>query len=174
MKIALCGVTTSLCVTIMFLTGLIPSMTYSFPAIAGVLMTVIVIEVSKKWAWTCFLCASIISVLIVPDKEASLAFIMFFGYFPIVKASIERIKIKGLQLLIKFLLFNAVAVSDFFIAAYVLSIPQDMFSILNIPPEMILLVLANITFFLYDIAVSLAVYRYMTRIHPTIKKMMSL
>ena len=47
-KVALGGMVTALCVVLMFLTGVIPIATYALPAVSGVLLVVIVIEMGAK------------------------------------------------------------------------------------------------------------------------------
>lgn len=71
-KVALGGIITAVCTVLMFLTGLIPIGTYALPAIAGVLLMVIVIELGSKWAWMVFLAVSLLSALLAADKEAVL------------------------------------------------------------------------------------------------------
>ena len=55
-KVALGGIITAICTTLMFLTGLIPIGTYALPAIAGVTLMVIVIELNPRWAWMVYIC----------------------------------------------------------------------------------------------------------------------
>ena len=49
-KTAVGGVITALSIVLMFLTSVIPTLTYALPAAAGFLITLIVIEIDKKWA----------------------------------------------------------------------------------------------------------------------------
>lgn len=46
--VALCGVIASLAVVIMLSTALVPIATYAAPALAGVIMAVLVIEINKN------------------------------------------------------------------------------------------------------------------------------
>lgn len=70
----------------MFLTGLIPIGTYALPAIAGVLLIVAVIEIGAKWAWMIYAAVAVLSLLFAADKEAALLFVLFFGYYPVLKS----------------------------------------------------------------------------------------
>lgn len=170
MKVTLCGVITSLCVTLMFITNLIPSMTFAIPSIAGLLMICVVIEINKKSAFAVFFCTSIVSLFTVVDKEAVLVFIIFFGYYPIVKSIIESIKIISLQILIKFLLFNVIVITEFFISANILLIPLESFYFFGFDFKIVMPILANLTFILYDFLISLLVYKYIKTIHPRVSK----
>ena len=84
-KVALGGIITAICTTLMFLTGLSPIGTYALPAFAGVTLMVIVIELNPRWAWMVYIAVSVLSALLAADKEAVVLFIIFFGYYPILK-----------------------------------------------------------------------------------------
>lgn len=49
-KTALGGIVAALSVTMMFLTAVIPTLTYALPAAAGILLMIVVIEIDKRWA----------------------------------------------------------------------------------------------------------------------------
>ena len=68
-KVALCGMICALCTVCMFMTGLFPFATYALPAIAGVLLCVVVIELSPRWALVVYLAVSCLSFLLSPDRE---------------------------------------------------------------------------------------------------------
>ena len=76
-KIALGGLISALCLVCMFLTGLIPFATIALPAIAGVLLIVVVIELGKRWALLVYAAVSLLSILLTADMEAKLLFILF-------------------------------------------------------------------------------------------------
>ena len=92
--------------------------TFALPALAGLLMIMIVIEMGARWAWPTFAVVAILSVFFVPDKQAALLYVIFFGYYPILKALIERLKNKIVQWVLKYAVFNAAIVSAYFIAIY--------------------------------------------------------
>ncbi|MFQ8600032.1 MAG: hypothetical protein ACLSAP_05215 [Oscillospiraceae bacterium] len=96
-KMALGGMMTALGVLFMFLTGLFPLADYALPALAGILTVVVVIEISDKTACAVYAAISILSLLVVPRLEAKLVFIVFLGYYPIVKAYLERIKSRAVS-----------------------------------------------------------------------------
>lgn len=97
----------------MFLTALLPMATFALPALAGLLMIMIVIEMGARWAWPTFAVVAILSVFFVPDKQAALLYVIFFGYYPILKALIERLKNKIVQWVLKYAVFNAAIVSAY-------------------------------------------------------------
>jgi len=164
-NVALCGVIASLSVVIMLSTALIPVATYAAPALAGILMAVLVIEINKKWALAAYLVASVISVLIVPDKEAVALFVIFFGYYPVLKQWVElNIANRWLQLVIKILCFSAAAIVCYFIAIYILGISPEEFDIFGINLPILFLILGIVVFIIFDNALSGVIITYVNKL----------
>lgn len=162
-KVALCGVLSAMSLVFMMLTSIIPVGTYALPIMAGILLVSIVIEFNAKWALAVFFTVSVLSFLLSGDKEAVLYFIMFFGFYPILKSYIERIKSKAIQLLLKYALFNVCMVGAFFIGIYLLGVPLEEFEIFGYNIPLIFLLIGNIVFFLYDKCVTVVVINYITK-----------
>lgn len=169
-KIALGGIISALCLVCMFLTGVFPFATYALPAIAGVLLIVVVIELGKRWAWLVYVVVALLSLLIAPDAEAKLIFILFFGYYPIVKASIEKMKKPVMGWLLKFAIFNAAVISSYFLAIGLLQIPADSFEIFGVNLPLVFLALGNVVFFIYDYAVTSLATMYVRRMQPVLHR----
>lgn len=169
-KIALGGLLTALGVVLMFLTGLIPIGTYALPAIAGVLLIVAVIEIGAKWAWMIYAAVAVLSLLFAADKEAALLFVLFFGYYPVLKSFLERISNKVLSWISKFAVFNVAVVACFFLAVNFLQLPEDSFTVFGIYLPWVFLILGNAVFLIYDIALSGLVATYVERLHHRVTK----
>ena len=105
-RVAIGGMVSALCLLLMFMTGLFPFATFAMPAFAGLLILVIVVEIGMRWAWLVYLGVAILSIFIAPDREAALLFAVFFGYYPIARLLIERIRLRPLVWVCKFALFN--------------------------------------------------------------------
>lgn len=147
-RVALGGIVAALCVVIMFLTGVLPALYIAAPMVAGVLMIILVEEVSVGWAWLTYLAVSLLALIVTFDKEAALMFILFFGYYPIVRLNIQKITVKPLRLLCKLLLLNAFLVADYFLTVYVLGLPT--FEDDGVWMLLILALAFNAVFILYD------------------------
>ena len=169
-KIALGGLLTALGVVLMFLTGLIPIGTYALPAIAGVLLIVAVIEIGAKWAWMIYAAVAVLSLLFAADKEAALLFVLFFGYYPVLKSFLERISNKVLSWISKFAVFNVAVVACFFLAVNFLQLPVDSFTVFGIYLPWVFLILGNAVFLIYDIALSGLVATYVEKLHHRVTK----
>lgn len=169
-RLAFCGILTALCTMLLFLTGLISIGTYALPALAGMLLIVAVVELGAGWAWPVYIAVSVLSVLLAGDKEAAMLFVLFFGYYPILKALIEKKKKKYLAFILKFAVFNVSMIVCFFISIKFLGVPEDSFTFHGVYLPWILLVLGNAAFVLYDYAISALVLAYYQRFHKIVGK----
>ena len=169
-RVAFCGIMTAFCTLLMFLTGLVPVGTYALPALAGVLLIVVVIEMGTGWAWSVYAASSVLSLFIAGDKEAAMLYIVFFGYYPIVKAVFEKIPKKYLSYLLKFTVFNISMVLGYVLSIWLLGVPEDSFTLFGLNLPILFLIFGNFVFFIYDYAVSGLVVTYYQRFHKLMSK----
>ena len=169
-KVSLGGIVTALSVVLMLLTTVIPFGTYAFPAFAGMLLVAVVIELNRAWAFSVYFVVSVLSFLLLSDKEAALYYAVFLGFYPIVKNFIERIKSRVLQYVLKFSAFNGCMVLAFYLSVFVLSIPKESFSINGHYLPLVFLALGNVAFIIYDFCVTKIVTIYLLKIHKLLAK----
>ncbi len=169
-KVAIGGVIGALSLVLMLLTSLVPFGTFAFPAFAGILLICVVFELGNAWAFAVYSMVSVLSLLMLTDKEAALYYVMLLGFYPIVKGIIEKLKSRVIQYIIKIALFNICIVASFYISIYVMSIPQESFNVFGIYLPWVFLILANIVFIPYDYCVSVMVVFYMQKFHGIISK----
>lgn len=159
-KVALCGIISALALVMMMLTTLIPVGTYALPIISGILLVAIVIEFNSKWAFAVYFVVSVLSFLLSGDKEAVLYFILFFGYYPILKSFFERIKFKAIQWILKYAVFNAGMVLAFYIGIFLLGVPVESFLIFGYNLPLVFLLAGNVLFYFYDKCVTIMLMQY--------------
>ena len=150
----------------------------ALPAAAGMITLFCVIELSRGWAFGVYVASSVISALIVPNKEAVVLYILFFGYYPIVKGLIEgKIKNRVLEYVIKVLIFNVAVFAAEYIFFKIMNIPLSEFldveegSFLAKYAIPILFALANVMFFLLDFLYTASVTLYLNRWQKVFRKM---
>ena len=153
-KISICSVFAALSIVLMFSTALLPVSTYALPAFAGLLTTVIVIEIDKKWAFGIYVTVSLLSAFLVPDKEAAAMYIAFFGYYPIIKSVFEKHLPRIAEYILKFLVFNAAMVGAYCFLFFILGMPIDEYGELGKFAIPILLGLGNVFFLVFDFALT--------------------
>ncbi|MCM1363873.1 MAG: hypothetical protein NC122_01810 [Faecalibacterium sp.] len=176
-KTAIGGMMVALSVIIM-----IPSVFETFelaiPAMASVLVLFSVVELGKAWSFGVYAATSIVSLIVVPNKQAVIMYIVVFGYYPIIKSILESKLPKVLEYVLKFLIFNASAILSFFLITKVLGVPFDEFmgitnkeSFFGRYAVAIILVFANIIFLMLDYCFTCAVTVYVRRFQKKFHKM---
>lgn len=169
-RVAFCGLISALALVLMLLTSIIPVGTYAFPCLAGILLVAVVIEFGEKWALGAYAAVSLLSLFLAGDKEAVVYFIAFLGYYPIVKSYIERLRSTALQYVIKYAVFTVCMIGAFLVCKFILAIPDEEFTFFGFYIPWALLIAAELTFIIYDKAVTAVVYRYVTSIRNKIFK----
>jgi hypothetical protein len=163
-KVALGGVLAAVALLIMFTTGLAPFLTYVAPMFAGMLAIMMMVEVSYGWATLTYAAVAILCILVTPDREAAFLYIFFFGYYPIVKGLIEKIKNGVLRWILKFVVFNVSTVTCYFLIINLFGM-KDVFDSLNSMGKYGLLIFwaaANFTFLIYDNFLNSVAIMYVT------------
>lgn len=166
-KVALGGMLIALSVVILIPSAL-EAFVYTLPAMASMLTMFAVIELDKKWAVGVYVATSILGLLLVPNKEAVVLYVAFFGYYPIVKAILESKLPRVAEYILKFLIFNVSIIIAYVALIKVFGMPYD--KLMGIEGETgfiadyivpIMLVLGNIVFIVFDIAVTRIITVYL-------------
>ncbi|MEG1426377.1 MAG: hypothetical protein RSC76_01680 [Oscillospiraceae bacterium] len=177
-KVAFSGIFAALGVVILFLTGVIPVATIALPALAGCILIPVVAECGEKWGFGVFAATAILSFFLAGDREAVLIYALFFGYYPVLYAVLDKIRSKGIRYAVKLMIFNIAAVSEVLIATYIFGIPLENFSFSNgflgILIPIAFLLLANLVFVVYDYALKGIIFTYFARLHKTAKKFLNI
>lgn len=145
-----------------------PYLTYAIPALAGLFVMATVIETNVKYAIGTYL-ASAFPIFLWAEKESMILYIMFFGYYPIVKALTEKLRKPVLEWIIKIGVFNLAVVSAYFLFSKAIGFSLKEFEIIGKYGAYIFLAAANVVFVLYDIAVSRMAMFYFVAIKPKFK-----
>ena len=167
-KITFCAILSALCVVIM-LVSYFPYLTYAVPAFASLVIMVILIELGFKWAFFSYLTASFL-VFLFAETESKILFIMFFGFYPIIKSLIERIGKPFFEWCIKFLVFNSAVLLAYYILTKLFMLPIDDMGELQRYGTAILLLLANVVFIFYDVVISKMAVAYISKFHSRVAK----
>jgi hypothetical protein len=164
-KIALGGVLGAVSVVCMLMT-VIPTMTYALPAVAGLVLMPTALEAGVKWGWLSYVAVAILTWLFAPSMEAKMMFVAFFGYYPVLRLSIETLPTAPLRWVIKLAVFNASMVAAYLLLLFVLGLDPETFVIGGVNVWWLLLVAGNVVFFIYDFALRGVIDTYWKRLHP--------
>ncbi|MBQ9964586.1 MAG: hypothetical protein IJP14_05650 [Clostridia bacterium] len=173
-RVALGGILSALSLLILCLT-IFPFATYALPPLAGIALIPLVIECGKKWAFLAYAAVSLLALLIVPDMEAKLLFVAFFGYYPIIKAVFESFHSRLLEWVTKLAVFNGAVVGAYLLLS-LLGLPLDDFRIAGVALPLSAFLLAfllmgNVIFVLYDLGVTRSLPLYFVRIRPIVMRL---
>ena len=141
----------------------------AMPAIAGVIGVIIVIEIGVKWAFAAYFVSAALT-FILGINEAGMLFALFFGYYPIIKSIIEKIRVRVIEYIVKFALFNAAMIASYAILIAVFSLVALGFDTMLF--AWITLAIGNIFFILYDICISRIAALYCVKYRKYIKKLL--
>ena len=167
-KITLCGMVASLSVVIM-LTSYFPYLTYAIPALAGLFMMVPLIECGVSWSFGTYIASAAI-VLITGETEAKLLYVLFLGYYPILKSLIEKLRKQAVEWALKLVCFNAAAVSFYYVSRLLFAVSFDDFGDWGKYGALIFLAACNVVFVIYDIGISRVASYYMYALHDKVKR----
>lgn len=146
-RMAVCGMTAALGVVLMVLGALLELGMYVCPMFVGLCLIPIGKEWGIKYHLMLWAAIGLLCLMLVSNLEQNLMFIGLFGWYPALRPRLQRLPSLP-RLLIKLALFNAivVAIEALLILALV---PEAMGTVFTV----ILLVLGNVTFLLYDFAI---------------------
>lgn len=167
-KITVCALMAALA-SVFMLSSYFPYLTYAIPAIAGLFIMVALIETDIKWAVLSYVASALI-VAIMAEPEAKMLYILFFGYYPIVKSVLERLKSRVAEYLLKFAVFNAAVIFAYTVVSVLFDIRLDELGEFGRYTSIVMLAAANVVFPIYDMAVSRMAQFYMARLHPAVSK----
>ena len=167
-KITLCGLVAALSVVIM-LTSYFPYLTYAVPAMAGLFMIIPLIECGVSWGFATYITSAVI-VFITGEMESKILYVMFLGYYPVLKSIIERINKQLLEWILKLLCFNVAAIAFYYVSTVLFAISFDDFGQWGKYGALLFLALCNAVFVLYDIGISRVAGYYMFSLHDKVRK----
>lgn len=168
-RLAVCGITTALSVVLMFLGGISFVFAYVMPMLVGLFMIMIKRTFGSASAWITYAATAVLSFILVADKECMLMYVMFFGFYPIIYESINKVKNTILRIALKLIIFNGLISAVQLILVYVFGIPflEEGEGVWLISAFVLLM---NFLFLFYDrILVSLTKL-YEMKVEPKIKK----
>lgn len=160
-QVAMGGIASALCLLLMLMT-MIPLTTYTMPALAGIILVVVVVENGYNTAWMVFVAVALLSLFICPQKDAAMIFLGFFGYYPILKGKLEKIKSRALEYVVKYSIFNVAIILTYLVIIYAFGITEvlEEMGSLGKYTAIATLAMGNVVFAVYDYALSKIIFAY--------------
>lgn len=171
-RVSLGGILSALSVVLMFMTGLLPPLVYVIPAVCGAMLLVIAIEINFKWSYITYAAVSVLCMLLVPDKEAALLYVMLMGFYPTLKLTLDKIKPAVLTWTVKLAIYNLLIVLYYNLVIFIVSDStlRDDMSDFGKYGVYIFWAATNVVFVIYDIAVGQLMQLYVNFIRTKILK----
>ncbi|MBQ3355981.1 MAG: hypothetical protein IJG45_02555 [Oscillospiraceae bacterium] len=165
--LALCGVLAALAVALLFFGGVLPFASVACPVLASLVLIPVYAESGWKWGLAWYLTVALLGLLLAPDKEAAILFI-FFGYYPILRKWIGRIPGKALRWTVKLVYVNLAVLAAYALMIFVFrmeAIAQE-YAQMQTYLLIALLLLANLSFVIYDLLIGRLEIYYHVRLRP--------
>lgn len=165
--LALCGVLAALATALLFLGGVVPFAAIACPVLASLVLIPVYAEAGWKWGLAWYLTVAVLGLLLAPDKEAAILFI-FFGYYPMLRRWFGRLPGKVLRWAAKLVYINLATFAAYALMIFVFrmeAIAQE-YRELQLYMLIGLLLLANLSFVIYDLLIGRLEIYYHVRLRP--------
>ena len=158
-KITLGGICLALAVIFMFAATFVPGVELTLFAISSLFTAVVIIETGNPKSFLMFAGASILGLVLIPNKVAIIPYVVLFGYYPILKFYIEKIKSGIMQVVCKTIYFAAV------LSLGLLAFKSVIAQSINLPdyPVALLIVAGTLVMLLYDFVLTFLINWYIRR-----------
>lgn len=170
----MCGVMCGLSMVFMLCGSIFPFATFCAPALAGVLLIPVAMECGMHLAFVCFGAVSLMGLLFVPDKEMVVMFLFLLGHYPLTKAYIQRLRQPLLCGICKAVVFNSAVLAAYWVMLKLFPIQALVQEFTTTQPWMlvVLIVLANACFVVYDLALRNLMCVYFIKVKPLLKRLL--
>ncbi len=169
LKYAFAGVLSALSVIFLAAGSIVWIFSYTMPLICGIIIVIALKTFDIKTALVIYAAVSVLSLFLLSDKESALIYVMFCGYYPVIKEKTVKLN-KVLKIIIKLLVFNVGIIGAELICIYVFGIPFDDF--LGKWGAVIMLALGNIVFIIYDRLLEILTLIYEKKYKSRVEKLL--
>jgi len=171
-KIALGGVLAALSIVVLLVGNILQIGTYAAPMLACFLLIPVLEEYGAKYALLLYAAVSILAIILVPEKELVLFYVLVLGYYPVLKGRLDSLRPALLRWCVKAAVFNGTVVILYTVLFWLLApgLAAEFFA--DGPLYLVLLLaLGNLSFWLCDKAIGQITIAYHLRLRQKIKKL---
>ena len=157
-RMSLAAIFMALAVVACYLGSIWELVSISVVTFSGIITAAAVIECGIGYACLMYAGAAILGALLVPDKGVAILYATFFGYYPIVKSLVERLRARVLEIIIKVAIFLAV------FTVYIFLLRAILFPELQTAASVLLYAGATVYLLIYDYALTALIGLYRRRV----------
>ncbi len=158
-KLTTCAMLTALGVVLLYLGSMIELVDIALAVLASLLCVFAVIEYGGSAPWLVFAVTGILSLILLPQKTPAVMYLLFFGYYPILKEKLER-RSRVVSWVLKELVFNASLALMLLLSHTTMVAPGAEPLLLYAA----FVLLAEVVFPIYDIALTRLISLYLYRL----------
>ncbi len=164
-KLTVCAMLAALGVALMWIGSMIEVLDLAIAALASLFCIIAVIEYGKSTPWFVFFVTGILALILLPQKTPAVMYLLFFGYYPMVKELAEK-RSRGVCWLIKEGIFQ-VALTVILLVSHLTLTTASLVSMIWF--YLIVVILAEVTFLLYDFALTRLISLYIYQIRKRLR-----
>ena len=166
-RMATCALLCALGVVLSWIGSIADLLDLCTPFFAALLLVPIVIEYGRRYAWSVWVATALLCLILLPNKSPAVVYLAF-GYYPILKAVLERLR-PALTLLLKLVLFVAVDLAIVFFSSALVGVNE------TIPPyyNAVLCIGGLIVLWLVDLCLTRLITIYVVKYRPRFSKWMN-
>jgi hypothetical protein len=170
--ITVSAVLMALTVVFAYLGSIFPAIRVAMIAVASLFTVAAVVEAGLGSAVLVYVGSALLGILLLPDKTAAFLYLLFFGFYPIVKSLSEGIKPQAVQWGVKIAVFYAAFTAVWFLFRALVFSAELLTSVTGAAALGLSLVylIAGMAFILYDIGLTRLISFYIVRISKNLKK----
>ena len=165
--IALCGILGALALVCLFMGGAIPAASMACPVLASLVLIPVYLECGGKWGAIWYIAVGVLGLLLAPMKECGVLFVAF-GAYPMLRKPLGRLPLNKIW---KLVYFNIVLACAYGIMLFIFPIPELQEEFRDVGKWMLvaMILIANVSFVIYDILVGRLEVFYCVRIRPKLR-----
>ena len=163
-KLTVCAMLSALGVVLLWLGSAVEVVDVSMAVVASLFCVFAVIEYGGAAPWLIFSVTGLLSLILLPQKTPAILYLLFFGYYPIIKERLEK-KRRMIGWIAKEIVFNGALFLLLILSRFLLmgseTEPLWMF--------VAVVVLAEIAFPVYDMALTRLISFYLFRVRHRLR-----
>ncbi|NMA24942.1 MAG: hypothetical protein GX936_04660 [Clostridiales bacterium] len=164
-RITLTAVFTALTLVFLYLASILPTVRLGFTAAASLFAVAAVIEAGIVSAFFVFIGSSIIGALLLPDKTAVIIYVLFFGYYPVIKSLAEKSRSMLLNWALKLAVFEAAFTLTWFLFRSLIFNVKVLWM-----PVIVVYLIGTSAFLVFDIGLTRLIGFYIIRISKNTRR----
>ena len=161
----LAAVFSAMTVVSLYVASVWPTGQLGLVAFASLFAAAAVIEAGLANGVSVFIISSTLGMLILPNRSAPMLYVLFFGYYPVLKSLFERSRHRVVEWVLKLLVFNAALTMVWFLLREIIFDFGE-----NVPNALFIYVGGSLVFVIFDYGFTKLVWLYLSRISRFMRK----